>query len=370
MTYPPTVICHLTLGRASKLLDALKTIANIELIYFPIDPYEPAINRLRTLFHALRETARNRPAVLISDGTGPYALVLLLAAKINRKARFVARLRGDIWSAFQFERQHSASFMLRFRAQRNLALSRTIIGQSDLVFPVSEFLGEIAISETGIDRRKVVPVPTTLPLAKFRPLDSPEELSILRSELGIAPLGHILFSLTNFDYYQKTVVMTEFCPVLNQLHEQGIDVTWVIGGSGTYMEKVREKIYAQALKPERVKFLGHVQQPEQWYQASDLFVHYTELDSLGNVLIEAGACGKPVLANDYGPLHEVVIHNVTGFLVDKSRPHEVALLCHKLLTSPEDRKRIGDTARNHIVNTFSPQAVGMRISAIINRPDI
>lgn len=366
MTYPPTVICHLTLRRASKLLDALKTITNIELIYFPVDPYEPAVNRLRTLFSALRETIRNRPTVLISDGTGPYALILLLAAKINRKARFIARLRGDIWSAFQFERQHSESLLLRFRAQRNLALSRTIIGQSDLVFPVSKFLGEIAISETGIDRRKVIPVPTTLPLAKFRPLDSSEELSNLRSALGIAPSGHILFSLTNFDYYQKTIVMTEFCPVLNALHEQGVDVTWVIGGSGIYMEEVREKICEQVLKPECVKFLGHVQRPEQWYQASDLFVHYTELDSLGNVLIEAGACGKPVLANDYGPLHEVVIHNVTGFLVDKSRPHEVALLCQKLLTSPEDRKRIGAAARNYIVGTFSPQAVGLRISTIID----
>jgi glycosyltransferase involved in cell wall biosynthesis len=59
----------------------------------------------------------------------------------------------------------------------------------------------------------------------------------------------------------------------------------------------------------RIKFVPHVRDTDilvQYYSASDLYVHAAKVESFGNVLIEARACGTPVIATAVGGIPEHV----------------------------------------------------------------
>jgi glycosyltransferase involved in cell wall biosynthesis len=71
------------------------------------------------------------------------------------------------------------------------------------------------------------------------------------------------------------------------------------------------------------------------YSAADIFVSASTAESFGQTLLEASACGVPVVAFDVGGVRDVIVNGETGILVDQ-RGHE------KLLTAVD--RLIGDSA--------------------------
>jgi glycosyltransferase involved in cell wall biosynthesis len=60
------------------------------------------------------------------------------------------------------------------------------------------------------------------------------------------------------------------------------------------------------------------------YSAADLFVHPALLDNLPNVVIEAVACGTPVVGFPVGGVVEMVHPGITGWLADEVSPKALA----------------------------------------------
>jgi len=70
-------------------------------------------------------------------------------------------------------------------------------------------------------------------------------------------------------------------------------------------------------------------------------------------LVEAQACGRPVIAFDLGPHPEVVEHNLTGLLVPPSDTVALAKAMVKLLSDGELRQRMGAAAADFIRTRFA-----------------
>ena len=69
------------------------------------------------------------------------------------------------------------------------------------------------------------------------------------------------------------------------------------------------------------------------------------------------SAGCAIVASDTQPLHEAIIHNETGILVDFFSPKEIAQSICKLLDSSLERDRLGANARKFAIKHYDLQKV-------------
>ena len=83
----------------------------------------------------------------------------------------------------------------------------------------------------------------------------------------------------------------------------------------------------------------------EWMQAMDVFVHASEREPFGIVVIEAMSLGKPVVATDRADLRKSSLHGVDGQLVTWNKPDELAEAILKYLRDPEWARSVGERAK-------------------------
>lgn len=88
-------------------------------------------------------------------------------------------------------------------------------------------------------------------------------------------------------------------------------------------------------------------------QRSDVLLHPSVDEGLPNVLIEAMACGVPLVATDCGGVREALVDGVQGLLVAPRDPAALAAAIERLWRSPELRERMGDAGRATVVARFT-----------------
>src|SRR5205823_14995831 len=101
--------------------------------------------------------------------------------------------------------------------------------------------------------------------------------------------------------------------------------------------------------------------PSVWRTCYGTDVRVSEL--LGLVLLEAMASGTPVVCSRLGGLVEVVQHGVTGFLVEPGNVVELHERLAELLRIPALARRMGQRARELVLERFTWQACAQRCLA-------
>ncbi len=95
---------------------------------------------------------------------------------------------------------------------------------------------------------------------------------------------------------------------------------------------------------QRVHFVGHQKKPLAWIDMLDVFVLPSKFEGMPNVVLEAMALKKAVVATRIPGLDEVVVDGETGFLVEPKKPFEIAKVLLKLYEQPELRAKFGEAA--------------------------
>ena len=89
-----------------------------------------------------------------------------------------------------------------------------------------------------------------------------------------------------------------------------------------------------------------------FYQATDLYVHAALVDTFPNTVLEAMACGIPVVASAVGGIPEQVVHESTGLLVPPQDPQAMAAALDRLLADSNMRARMGQQAAERARRLF------------------
>lgn len=99
---------------------------------------------------------------------------------------------------------------------------------------------------------------------------------------------------------------------------------------------------------DRTHFAGAQNDPKPYYGAADVFVLPTLYDPMPNAVLEAMACGLPIITSSKCGAAELVKAHRAG-LICSSR--DVAMLTHymKILLSPEARQEMGERARQAVL---------------------
>lgn len=133
---------------------------------------------------------------------------------------------------------------------------------------------------------------------------------------------------------------------------------YVIGGALYETESKQESIsalreYAAKLGiTDRVSFTGHIDRPAEVFRALDIVVHAsTEPEPFGRVIVEAMACGKPVISTSLGGAAEIIALGEAAIPLNPCTPESLAQSIAKLVSDPALRTRLGrngmDLARKH-----------------------
>jgi len=79
-------------------------------------------------------------------------------------------------------------------------------------------------------------------------------------------------------------------------------------------------------------------------------------EPFGLVIVEAMACGTPVVASRLGGPNEIIRHGIDGFLVEPTDPKAIALKIQVVLDDPKMKKQIAQRAIKRVEDCFSLEA--------------
>ena len=103
-----------------------------------------------------------------------------------------------------------------------------------------------------------------------------------------------------------------------------------------------------------------------YYQQADMVVVPSREENFSNVIIEALACGLPVVAFRTGGNEDLIIHRHNGFLADKMDGHSLAEGI-QWIAGNLDRYRLSDNARKSMENRFSPEKISKQYINLFNQ---
>jgi UDP-glucose:(heptosyl)LPS alpha-1,3-glucosyltransferase len=116
----------------------------------------------------------------------------------------------------------------------------------------------------------------------------------------------------------------------------------VAGGSRT---GAFERLARRLGLAERVRFVGYCADMRNCYFASDFFVHPTFYDPCSQVVLEALACGLPVITSRYNGASELLRPPREGYVIDDPHDHAHLAWCLGQLLDPARRLACAQAAR-------------------------
>ena len=134
-----------------------------------------------------------------------------------------------------------------------------------------------------------------------------------------------------------------------------LDVELVIVGSGSLGEQLRQKANTNKLS---VRFMGNVPHPQLpgILNSATLFVLPSHFEGHPKTLIEAMACGLPVIGADSPGIRELICHGETGWLCGTD-VGSIRAAIQELLTRTQLRAELGQNARVFAVEHFALERV-------------
>lgn len=133
-----------------------------------------------------------------------------------------------------------------------------------------------------------------------------------------------------------------FIEALPDIHEEYPDAQIVLLGDGTLRRDLKEQAKELNIN-DRVHFFGFVDNPYKYMRAADVFVLSSLWEGFGNVVVEALACGIPIVSTDcpYGP-GEILQDGNWGTLIQTEDSRAIAGSVIRVLQGNENFNRNGE----------------------------
>ena len=153
------------------------------------------------------------------------------------------------------------------------------------------------------------------------------------------------------------------------LRAKGHDFNLVIAGNPDPANPAsvsREEVEGWAKRP-GITWLGHIDDIARLWRMAHIATLPSHREGLPGALMEAAACGRPLVATDAPGCREICIADQTGLLVPIEDPPALAGALLTLAQSPELRARFGVAARKLVEERLSSRIIGRSVVELYKR---
>lgn len=285
--------------------------------------------------------ARAKPEAAIVFFSIPGGPVGLMARFLGRVPYVVSLRGGDVpGSEFTLKWTHRLLMPLR---RLILAASRAIVANSD---------GLKALAEKA-DPYPAMVIPSGVDADAYRP-GAPR-----------ADDGSFRALFVGRFHAQKNLIalVEQFAVAAGRLPGRSLRLDIV--GDGPERPQVEARIAALGMQ-ERIRILGWLPRAEvlDTYRASDCLVNPSIGEGMPNVVLEAMACGLPVIASRVAGNDTLVADGENGLLFEVDRPVGLADCLERLATEPATRRAMGERGRAIAVAGYSWESVARRYAQL------
>ena len=204
--------------------------------------------------------------------------------------------------------------------------------QSDIIFASSKATYDELI-ERGINADKIKLMPRGVDTEKFSPTNPYNGPSL--------PEGFNFLFVGRVSKEKDLPVLEQAFQQLSRLRD---DVNLIIVGDGPYLETMRKNMAGTS-----THFTGYLEGKslQTIYNSCDAFIFPSTTDTFGNVVLEAQACGLPVVVSDLGGPKENMLSEKTGMIVKGLCQQSLYEAMLKLIEDPEGTAELGIAAREY-----------------------
>lgn len=312
--------------QADRLLKQLDKVSSLEVSLLPVNPRLPGpfrllqkIRYLRTattsllyLFTLLRSVPSHDVIHIFSASYFSFLLAPVPAI-------VVARLYGK--KTILNYRSGEAEDHLRRWQRIVLPFIRLV----DRIVVPSEYLVRV-FGNYGLPASVI---PNFVDLSAFRFKSRVRFRPIFLSNRNFEPSYNVQCSLRSF-----AIIQVRFP-----------DASLTLVGDGSQREEL--EALAKKLRLTHVSFEGRVSpvRMSEFYEKADIFLNSPDIDNMPTSLIEAFACGLPIVTTDAGGIPVIVKHEETGLIIPIGDHEAMARAAIRLLEDPELAFRIVEKAR-------------------------
>jgi len=174
--------------------------------------------------------------------------------------------------------------------------------------------------------------------------------------------GHIIGMVASFT---ETKDYETFISAGIRLLDNRHDITFIAVGDGPTLQRHKSMIPPQHKM--RFKFLGKQEDIESIVNIFDIGVLATHTEGISNSIMEYMALGKPVVATGGGGIIEIVVDEVTGFVLPPKSSSAMAEKIEYLLNNPERAKLMGRAGLERIKKDFSIEKMTVEMLSLYNK---
>ena len=301
--------------------------ASAEVIWLPHAGSLGYFRNAGPLRHAL---ARWRPEILNAHYASGYGSTSALAG-------FAPTLLS-VWGSDVYDFPYESAvkgWVLRRNLRRATAIASTSRAMARQVQRLTPERTHIAITPFGVDMLRFAPLTDAPPRAGFT-------LGIVKT---LAPKYGVDLLLRALKGLRADAEVLAAQPALRLL----------IVGDGPQRAAL-EALARQLGVTAHCDFAGAVPHADVplWLRQLDVYAAPSRLDSesFGVAVVEAGACGLPVVVSDVGGLPEVVVDGVTGLVVPRDDVPALQAALKRLVLDAGLRARMGEAARAHVAREY------------------
>jgi phosphatidylinositol alpha-1,6-mannosyltransferase len=229
------------------------------------------------------------------------------------------------------------------------------------VIAVSRFTGSLVDRASGNEARVHI-IANGVDPESFSPAPKPEYL------------------LDRYGLHGKKVVLTlsriterkgheDVLRALPKLLEAFPELTYLIAGTGGHRTRL-EALVRELRLDDHVVFCGYVPGVEMadHYNLCDVYVMASrtieskgDVEGFGITYLEAGACGKPVVACESGGISDAVKHDVNGLLAPPGDPDALAGAIAAVLEDGNLARRLGEAGRRSVEETYNWRGIARQL---------
>jgi glycosyltransferase involved in cell wall biosynthesis len=279
------------------------------------------------------------------------ALQPVIIGSLAASGRRFKRLNALAGLGFGFSSRSAKAALIR---PVLAALLRTILNNPDASVLVQNPDDAAAIAALGVPDGHVFLIPGSgVDAQRLRPLPEPKD------PVTIAFVGRLLD-----DKGIRTLVAAH-----ELLITRGTAVRLLVAGDVDPANPASIPPFdiAQWKRKSGIEMLGHVADIETVWQRAHIAVLPSRREGLPKSLLEAAACGRPIVATDVPGCREIARAGVNALLVPPDNPAALADAIGQLANDPGLRRRLGEAGRRIVEAEFSSETIGQQTVVVYDR---